>query len=35
MKRRQFLAALACACTLGFASAARADLGSPRFQCNK
>lgn len=29
MNRRQFLAALACACTLGFASAARADLAGP------
>ncbi|EIO7131386.1 thermonuclease family protein [Escherichia coli] len=29
MNRRQFLAALACACTLGFASAARADFAGP------
>lgn len=29
MNRRQFLAALACACTLGFASAARADFSGP------
>lgn len=29
MNRRQFLVALACACTLGFASAARADFAGP------
>lgn len=29
MNRRQFLAALACVCTLGFASAARADFAGP------
>ncbi|ELZ4142070.1 thermonuclease family protein [Salmonella enterica] len=29
MNRRQFLAALACACTLGFASPARADFAGP------
>jgi endonuclease YncB( thermonuclease family) len=29
MNRRQFLAACACACTLGFASAARADFAGP------
>jgi len=29
MNRRQFFAALACACTLGFASAARADFTGP------
>ncbi|MFU2883559.1 thermonuclease family protein [Pseudomonas aeruginosa] len=29
MNRRQFLAALACVCTLGFVSAARADFAGP------
>jgi len=29
MNRRQFLAVLACACTLGFASATRADFAGP------